>query len=410
MRIAGWPVMDDGRRRLLGAGAVGLTALGTSAALSSALEASAVQEPPAGSVVSVTSFGARGDGTGDDGDALRRALAWATERHGKTSGATPRLYVPGGIYPYEVSPNFAVTALALDCAPGVIFYHRGAGSAFVLDGGARTDGIYRTRITGAPIVQGNARSTIGLDVRALHHSFVSASVRDVATAVLRTRWAVATEFRIRTSGLGIGGNNPNPVDGVILEARAPEETTSDCLFHMPIIEQVQNVGIRLIRANACTFVSGTSEANRTGGVHVHEGSNNNLFIGLDLEFNGRFGILCEGSRNGFLGVYDDKLATFAGEGNWVRGNQFNAVVNRGDGNAFEMMGYAAAAGTFTDTGTNTHKTLVRNLTNGRLDTDHSAGTTTSTLSAPGAEMSDMEARKAIAELTVRLEKTGVLRG
>lgn len=402
--------MDDVRRRLLGAGALRLTGLGAGATLPSLLENASPQEPPVGSVVSVTAFGARGDGTGDDGAALRRALAWATECHKSTGGATPRLYVPAGIYPYEVSPNFAVTALALDCAPGVVFHHRGIGSAFVIDGGARTDGTYRIRINGAPVVQGNARSTIGLDVRALHHAFVSASVRDVATAALRTRWTVGTEFRIRTSGLGIGGSNPNPVDGIILDARDPEETTSDCLFHLPIIEQVRNVGIRLVRANACTFVSGTSEANGVGGVHVQEGSNNNLFIGLDLEFNGRFGILCEGSRNGFLGTYDDKLAIFAGAGNWVRGNQFNAVVNRGDGNAFEMMGYAAAAGTFTDTGTNTHKTLVRNLTNGRLDTDHSAGTTTSTLSAPGAEMSDMEARKAIAELTVRLEKTGVLRG
>lgn len=402
--------MDDGRRRLLGTGAIGLTAFGAGATLPGALGGGAAQEPPAGAAVSVTAFGARGDGRGDDGDALRRALAWATERHEKTAGATPRLYVPAGIYPYEVSPNFAVTALALDCAPGVVFHHRGAGSAFILDGGARTDGTYRTRINGAPVVQGNARSTMGLDVRALHHSFVSASVRDVATAALRTRWAVATEFRIRTSGLGIGGNNPNPVDGVILDARAPEETTSDCLFHLPIIEQVRNVGIRLVRANACTFVSGTSEANGVGGVHVQEGSNNNLFIGLDLEFNGRFGILCQGSRNGFLGIYDDKLATFSGEGNWVRGNQFNAVVNRGDGNAFEMMGYAAAAGTFTDTGTNTHKTLVRNLTNGRLDADHRAGIAAATLSGSGADLSDREARKAIAELTARLEKTGVLRG
>ncbi|WP_288937912.1 hypothetical protein [uncultured Sphingomonas sp.] len=401
--------MDERRRQLLGAGAVGLTAFGASAGLSGALEGVAAQEPPPGSVISVTAFGARGDGTGDDGDALRRALAWASDRHAKTAGATPRLYVPGGIYPYEVSPNFAVTALALDCAPGVVFYHRGAGSAFVLDGGARTDGTYRTRISGAPVVQGNARSTIGLDVRALHHAFVSASVRDVAVAALRTRWAVGTEFRIRTSGLGIGGNNPNPVDGVILDARAPEETTSDCLFHLPIIEQVRNVGIRLVRANACTFVSGTLEANGMGGVHVEKGSNNNLFIGLDLEFNGRFGILCEGNRNGFLGVYDDKLAIFAGVGNWVRGNQFNAVVNRGDGNAFEMMGYAAAAGTFTDTGTNTHKMLVRNLTNGQLDVDHRADIAASTLSASGVDLADREARNAVAELTARLKKTGVLR-
>lgn len=406
--------VDRSRRRIIGGvtGVMGWSALATAGGVPGPAAPGSIEDASptggAGPIVSVAAFGARGDGIADDGDALRRALAWVSTVYTLTGGAAPRLYVPTGTYAYSQSPNFAITALALDCAPGVVFHHFGDGPAFLLDGGAETDGVYRVRILGAPTIRGNSRSGIGIDVRALHHSLVTGSVRDVATAVLRTRWAVATEFQIRSTGLGINGNNPNPVDGLVLEARRAGEATSDCLFHLPIIEQVSNIGIRLVEAGNCTFVSGTSESNGVGGIHIGSASACNTFIGMDLEFNGSFGILCEGHRNGFVGMYDDKLSTFAGAGNWVRGHLFNALVNHGDGNAFETLGYAAAGGRFTDSGTNTRKFLVRNLTTGRLDPDYYGGGGGMVTRPAGGGVRDVEAREAIGELITRLQTLGVL--
>lgn len=361
-----------------------------------------------GQPIPITAFGVRGDGSFDDAEGFHRAFDWVSTVHSNTGAATPRLYVPAGIYTYRTSPNFAITNLALDCAPGVIFRHTGEGPAFRLDGGADSDGVYRTRILGSPTIQGNARTTYGIDVRALHHSVVTASVRDVGVAVLRTRWAVATEFQIRSSGLGIGGSSPVPIDGLVLDGRKPGEDTVACLFQLPIIEQVKNVGIRLIRAANCTFVSGTSEANGVGGLHLASTSTCNTFIGLDLEFNGKFGILCEGHRNAFAGLYDDKLSTFAGTGNWVKGNQFNNVVNTGDGNSFESLAYSADGGTFIDRGTNTRKALIRNLTSGQLDPDR-MGRTAGTVSLPsGGSVRDAEARATLSELVAKLQATGII--
>lgn len=402
--------MDQTRRRavrtlsrLLGAGTIA-----AAAPAAAGIAADAGPDTPRGPVVSVTDFGARGDGSTDCAEALSRAFAWVSSVHAATDGATPRLFVPGGTYAYQRSPNFAITNLALDCAPGVVFRHLGDGPAFLLDGGAEADGVYRTRILGSPTIRGNARSDYGIDVRALHHSVVTGSVRDVAVAVLRTRWSVATEYQVRSTGLGVAGNRPAPVDGFVLDRRRPSEDTADCLFRLPIVEQVRNVGLRLVHAGNCTFISGTSESNGVGGIHVEAGSSCNSFIGSDLEFNGRFGILCEGNRNGFIGAYEDKLSIFAGAGNWVQGHQFNAVENRGDGNSFELMGYAAAGGAFVDRGSNTRKSLVRNLATGRLDPDR-FGLPGAAVPVPaGGAVRDLEARAAIATLITRLQAAGLI--
>lgn len=404
--------MDSTRRRTVGL----LTRLLGIAPVALATGASAAQDAPEpstpradpGQPVPITAFGARGDGSGDQAEAFEKAFAWVANVHRDTGAATPRIFVPPGVYAYRSSPNFAVTNLALECAPGVIFRHTGDGPAFLLDGGADSDGVYRTQILGSPTIQGNARTTYGIDLRALHHAVVSASVRDVGQAVLRTRWAVATEFRVRSTGLGINGNNPVPLDGLVLDRRKPSEDTVACLFHLPIIEQVRNIGIRLAHAGNCTFLSGTSESNGVGGVHVSSASSCNTFIGLDLEFNGKYGILCEGDRNGFVGLFDDKLSTFAGKGNWVKGNQFGNIVNTGDGNAFESLSYSANGGTFTDRGTNTRKSLVRNLTSGLLDPDR-AGRAAEPVALPsGGAVQDEQAREALAALVARLQAAGIL--
>ena len=366
----------------------------------------AAAEPPR--TRSVIEFGARGDGSADDGDALRQAVAWASGELVRTGGLTPRLHVPAGRYRYARPPNFAVTNLQVDCAPGVTFHHVGEGPALLLDAGETSDGVFQVQLTGKPTVQGNARSTYGIDVRALHHSLVTASVRDVALAALRTRWAVSTEFQLRTTGLGVGGNNPAPLDGIVLDRRKPGEDTAACLFHLPIVEQVRNIGIRLTAAGNCTFISGTSEANGVGGLHVAAGSTCNLFMGLDLEFNGTFGILCEGNRNSFISVFDDKLATFAGTGNRVQGNQFNAVVNRGVANSFETVGYAAAGGAFLDDGVDTRKSLVRNLSTGKLDRDLLCSPGSPIGMPAGGTVQDIQARTALAALLAQLKAAGVI--
>ncbi|WP_425229461.1 hypothetical protein [Sphingomonas sp.] len=364
---------------------------------------------PATCSTSVIDFGAVGDGMADDGAALRRALAWAASVHGSTGGATPRLHVPPGTYRYAQSPNFAVSNLHLDCSPGTVFRHSDEGPAFLLDGGSIGDGVYRVQVTGNPMIGGNAATSYGLDVRALHHSLITASVRDVAAAALRTRWSVCTEYGVRVTGLAIGGMQPSPIDGFVLDARGEGEDTAACLFRMPIAEQARDVGIRLVHTINCTFLSGTAEGNGQGGLLVERGASDNLFLGMDLEVNGTFGVRCEGDRNSFVNLYDDGIAVFAGTANRVQGSQFNTIHNRGDGNSFEAVSYAStAAGRFHDTGRNTRRTLIRNLTSGILDRDLLCAQGPPIIAPAGGVVQDIEARRTLAAILQQLRTAGVL--
>lgn len=313
--------------------------------------------------LSVRDYGAVGDNSTDNTSALANAVAGAV-----ALGA--RLRIPAGTYRYATSPNWANEALQVICEPGVVLYHTGTGVAFNLDGGAAGGGIHRFRLEGQPTIRGNANTTYGIDLRACHHVHIEANIRDVATAVFRSRWMVCGELWLRASTLAIGGFSPVPVSGIVLDERGSGEQTSACTFHNPIIEGVSGYGLVLTSAVMNTFVGGTSETNG-GGITLGANATQNTIINLDMEANSGVDLACSGSRNTFIGCLADDNATVGGDSNVFIGGIFDDITvdASGDGNQFIGVAYSSAAGAFTDNGTKTGKLKVRNQTTSNFDND-----------------------------------------
>lgn len=280
-----------------------------------------------------------------------------------------RIEIPRGLYPYSTSPNWAIPGLVLAAHVGAVFKHTGTGVAFKVDGGASGGGVFRVRVEGGLRIAGNSNSTYGLYVRAVHHSYFDVSVRDVATAGLRTEWTVCNEYRFAMSPLAEPAFTVTTTSGMLLGQRNSGEATSACTFYNPIIEGITGgYGINLQYAVQNVFVGGTSESN-AGGLSVSANSTWNRFINLDMEFNTTADIFCLGLYNVFDGCLSSTTSTFGGLSNLVIAGTYNAIVSNGTDNEFIKQKYAINGGAFSDSGTGTIKRSVRNVTSGTLDPD-----------------------------------------
>lgn len=313
--------------------------------------------------VSATRFGLS-TGAADNSAALARIVAYVSTFSG--TGLLPRILVPAGTYNYLTSPNWGVTGLCLEAIGEVIFQHNGAGIAFNIDGGAAGPGVVGVRILGNLRVSGNAATTKVVYLRAVHHSTISVRPINGFTA-LETAWCVCNRFLdFRCSPVGYPAFTVTPTNGIILGKRNAGELTSACIFENPIIEGVISYGINLQDAIQNTFIGGTSESNG-GGLFITANSSNNLFVKLDMEFNASADVFSQGAYNTFIGLLSSTLSTFNGLHETVQGGLFNSIVNGGDKNIFRDLNYSTNFGAFTDGGTKTVKSNVRNSVSNALD-------------------------------------------
>jgi len=282
------------------------------------------------------------------------ALASADAISSSSGFDTICLEFPSGVYPYTTSPNWAIPRLEIRCNPGVVFKHTGSGKAVVFDGGATGGGVFCVKLTGDPLIQGNASTTVGVYTRAVHHSKFEARVRDVSVAPLETAWAVCNEYNIRSSPLGEPAFAVTPASGMILGERAPLESTSACTFYNPVIASVTTYGLNLQSAVMNTFIGGTVEG-CGGGLFISDKCFGNTFNNTDFEFNISTDLFCQGVDNTFIGVLSDKEIEFsaASTRNKLIGGRTNNIKVAGDKNEFHGTLYGIAGGDFHDSGTGT---------------------------------------------------------
>lgn len=317
--------------------------------------------------ISILDFGAVGDGTTDNSDAFAAAAAYAAA-FSFPGGCT--INVPSGTYAYDTSPNWGVANLELRCASRVTFVHTGTGVAFLIDGGASGDGIFRVKVTGKPMIRGSAGTTYNLDVRAISDSHISATLNGATVANVRLRWSVCTTYDLEAVGLTFGGQSPMPVNGLVLDQRSAGEQTSANVFTNLRVSHISGAGLLLTSAIQNTFVGGAAEICGTA-ISVAELSSQNTFTNFDMEVNSAADINCSGNRNTFFGCLSSTLSVVSGSSNNFIAGLYNAITVdvAGDGNQFVCVAYAAAAGLFTDNSATTGKLKVRNLTTGLLDND-----------------------------------------
>lgn len=280
----------------------------------------------------------------------------------------PRIRIPRGFYRYDVSPNFAVQGMSLDCEPGAQLLHTGSGRAFICDGGATGGGIGMMKVVGGLVVRGNANTTDGVYQRAVHHSTFDMEIQNVSVAALRTEWAVCNEYWIRVSPVLRPLFSPVPTVGAFLSARNVGERTSRCTFYNPIFEGINGYGIICDSAIINTFLGGTSESN-VGGIFVGADGVGNIVDGLDLEFNTTVDVFCQGVYNVFRNLLSDKKSQFGGLLNKVEGGLFNEVVNGGEANSFSHINYSIGGSAFTDGGTLSNRGMIRNATTASIEPD-----------------------------------------
>ncbi len=194
-------------------------------------------------------------------------------------------------YSYATSPNFARPGVSIYAYPGAIFNHTGSGEAFLLDGGSSGSGILGNRYDNIT-VQGNANSTNGIYVRALHHSiFTRPRVMGCSTsgAGIRVDWGVGNEWNTPIVSVNTGALSPIPKYGLYLSRRSGTDHTTAQLVKNPIFEgltQANGAGIYIDYAAANEFTGGTSESNTNGVIITGDsGTGNNRFSELFMENN-----------------------------------------------------------------------------------------------------------------------------
>ncbi len=312
-------------------------------------------------------YGAIGDGVTDDGNALGAALDAAESAGGGT------VFVPYGTYAYATSPNFARVGVSVEAEHGAVFLHTGTGNAFTIDGGAEpTGGIFGLRFSNI-IVQGNANSTHGMYVRAIHHSvFDHPRVTGCAItgAAYQIEWCVANQWNTPVVSENQGAFSSVPLYGMYLTRRGASESTTTQTILNPVMEGV-GTGIVFDWANNNSVMNGTSEQNATG-VYITINSAGNVIELLDMEVNTTEDVLCEGADHIFIGILSTNLVRFSGLGGSrckLIGGRYNAITLEADtlNNSLIGLTYSIDGGSLTDLGTNNSVFRVQNLTTTLFD-------------------------------------------
>lgn len=233
-----------------------------------------------GAQISVTDFGAIGDGVADDGFAILLARTAAVSQ-----GLA--LFFPEGRYAHAATLEFGFDSLHIYFEGNVSLVHTGVGKAISFDSGRIPQEDGKTDIHfgwgNPPTLVGSTNTTDLVYVRGCHHMKLELRLRDCSTG-FRCEFSVLSHFRINMSGNQGGWKIQNPRRGIIVDRRGDAEATTSCRFDV-IIEGIQGLGIELIYAQHCEFW-GTSEANAGGGINIGSASTNNNFYNFFCEQNG----------------------------------------------------------------------------------------------------------------------------
>lgn len=240
------------------------------------------------------------------------------------------LLFPGGVYPYSVSPNWAINDARIEALGEVRLRYTGTGDAVIIDAGLAGYGI--NIYMGRFLVEITSSSGgDGVYVRSIHHSELSFNVRSTGTggAGLRIEFAVCTVFDRFTCSNNEGGgfyNSLTPTWGVVCDHRGAAEGTAACLFTCPVIEGVQ-LGIEGGLMVGCLWNGGTSEGCSDIGIYLRSTDVENVFVGMFHEANTTYDMLIQGSGNTFIGTNCVELVALDGSAsrNSFHGGLINTI-------------------------------------------------------------------------------------
>ena len=230
----------------------------------------------------------------------------------------PQLLAPPGVYPYSVSPNWAIQNASIIALGECRLRYTGTGNAVIIDVGPTLNvDKYNLTMDGF-IVEAPSTAGHGVYVRSIHHSKLRFKVEGAgaASAAINVEFAVATDFSGCTSTPNERGAwylGAMPQIGLRLAKRNAGEQVSYSLFENCVFEGLTNAigaGIQLEGTLGNMFVGGTAEGCANGIVTTTE-SVQNRFFGTDLEVNSTRDILDQGQGNEFRGVDSTGLVTVA---------------------------------------------------------------------------------------------------
>ena len=206
-------------------------------------------------------------------------------------------YLPAGVYPYSVSPNWAIDRLAV-VSDGARLRYLGTETAFLADSTLASAVVavspfcYSVRWRGRTYIEAPSTAKNGVFLRSVHHSlFESFNVRGAGATFsgLAVQFAVATSFPHYSCSGNEGGwyLGAAPRTGISLDkytVGADNGDTSYCMFENPIVEGT-TIGVDLANSLGTQFIGGTFEGCSQTGVVVSATSRQDKFIGVDLEAN-----------------------------------------------------------------------------------------------------------------------------
>lgn len=290
--------METSRRRFLVSAALAQAGLAHAAP---GAPSETVSPTPAAGALSVRAFGARGDGTTDDYEALTAAVAAAAAQ-------SKELLFPAGIYAHSRPLDLGFPRLRVRGEGLVVLRHTGSSSPCVsIDAGDRAV-LYDHVVENIVIEGSGAPKQDGLFVRNMPHG---------VRRNIRVRNVTGRAFHILGDVLSIWENcivsgNEGPFEH--LPARAFEidgspvvSATSAVLFINCMAETATEYGWYLGKCEACRWVGGTSEGlGRHGkprrpsvGIFVTRGASQNSFDSFFMELNDGGDVVIDGHANRF---------------------------------------------------------------------------------------------------------------
>jgi hypothetical protein len=177
--------------------------------------------------ISVTDFGAVGDGIANNDAALAAAHAYMAARSAAGGSNTMELVWPAGRYIYTSSENWGIDRLRMRFEGEVWLIRTGTGPAFILDGGASGAGLLGLQILGYPYVTDDGTPHHAIYARAIHSSRmeIRSTGAGAGFSAFYGEWLVDNDISFVVSGIE-GGIYKVPDYGLHLTNRNVNEECS----------------------------------------------------------------------------------------------------------------------------------------------------------------------------------------
>lgn len=305
-------VPEDARKHLELAGTSrrGLLALGSATTLALTGSTKAQVPPPpslpsastpifSAGEVSVTAFGAHGDGKADDYRAIMAAVAEAS-RHGCD------LIFPAGTYAFDQTLNLGLGGLRIFGRGKVILLYKGRGYALTADAGENAI-FYNHHLENLLVMGDGSPDQHGILIRNVVHSArrnlrvtnISGIAFDIAGDVLSTydHCRVADNESAR----------PDMFPAIDFRVRGTTAVTATtaCLFINCMAERARQAGWQIEKADNCRWIGGTAEGIEGVGIRISAASKGNVFESFFMEQNRDGDVVC----SGFDATFRDCSAT-----------------------------------------------------------------------------------------------------